>query len=282
MNTSIVGTKAKINPEDANKASAGILPKVRSVPVGSIEGITAILYGERKIGKTSLISEFPEALFLMCEPGGKGLAIYQTPINTWTDFVKCVVALKREKHSFRTVCVDTVDILYDLCLRYVMAGLGKDHPSDLGYGKGWKAVSEEFTKGCKLLLDCGIGTWFISHADDRTFELRTGGSYSKIVPTMPKQAGTYIRGVADAIFYYGFFGSERWLVVEGSEEVEGGIRLPNSFKTTSGEKVLAVPMGKSSKEGYNNLMKAFNNQQEFTGDREGTTLSQVPAKMSRK
>ena len=43
------------------------------------------------------------------------------PINSWADFRKALRQLKDEeiKKKFETIIIDTVDIAYDLCEKYI-------------------------------------------------------------------------------------------------------------------------------------------------------------------
>ena len=47
------------------------LPTKKSKIESDLSKYSILLYGKIKIGKTSLAAQFPDALFLMTEPGGK-------------------------------------------------------------------------------------------------------------------------------------------------------------------------------------------------------------------
>ena len=68
------------------------------------------LYGERKIGKTTLASLFPDAFFLFTEPGGKDLELMSRPVTNWKTFTGYVKLLEKDTR-FKTVIVDTVDLV---------------------------------------------------------------------------------------------------------------------------------------------------------------------------
>lgn len=236
------------------------LPTEISQPVDSIGQLVILLYGERKIGKTSFCSEFDDTIFFFFEPGGKGLSTYQLEVPDWNTFIQAVKLLTQDK-KFKTVVIDTVDICYDRCLDFVCTREGIDHPSDVGYGKAWKQVDLEFKEQLNKLMLCGKGVVLVSHAQTSEFINRRGNAYHKIVPTMSGQARKYIIGCADILAYYGYSKEDRYLIIAGEESMEAGHRLDKYFKTPAGERIRAIPMGNSQEEAYKNFVKAFNNQQ---------------------
>ena len=239
------------------------LPTELSVPSTSLGDYSILMYGEKKIGKTSLASKFPGAMFLMFEPGGKGLSIYQTPVATWEEF-KAYVQLLKADERFQTLVIDTVDIAYERCFDYVCRMQNIEHPSDVNdFGKTWSLITNEFQKTMLELVSAGKGMIFLSHATEKDFASASGLTYNKIVATMPARSRQFITGFVDIICYYGYYGNHRMLTVQGSDAVDSGNRLENNFLVKGGTaKIHSIPMGSSAQEGYNNILKAFANQQE--------------------
>jgi hypothetical protein len=231
------------------------LPKERSTPAGNISDYIILIYGREKIGKTTLCSHFPRALFLMFEPGGKALSVFQTPVHTWVDF-KNYISLLKEDTRFDNIVIDTADICYKLCLEYVMkTKLAGNHPSEEKYGKGWDALKTEFQSVINSLCKLGKGVIFLSHATEKEIKLRTGGTYDVIAPTMQNTARNVIEPISDifAYYYYGDNG-ERFLKVVGDDETLGGGRVQEAGFFPG---VTVIPMGSSSEESYKNLVNAF-------------------------
>lgn len=234
------------------------LPTQMSEPVDDIGGYTLLIYGRKKIGKTSFASMFPKALFLMFEPGGKALRIYQEPMTSWKKFTRFVELLKKDK-TFRTVVIDTADFAYNDCLKEVCSGLGIKHPADAPYGAGWNAVKEEFTKQIRALLNSGKGVIFISHQKSEEYEDREGKTEERIASTLPKQGREVIEGLVDIWVNYDYAGTKRVLTILGRAEVDAGHRLKERFRYTDGTRIRRVHMGQDEKEGYDNFIMAFNN-----------------------
>ncbi|HOK47887.1 MAG TPA: AAA family ATPase, partial [Bryobacteraceae bacterium] len=59
------------------------LPTKKTPPRANLGDYSILIYGPTKIGKTTLASQFPEALFLATEPGLNALEAYQIPITSW-------------------------------------------------------------------------------------------------------------------------------------------------------------------------------------------------------
>jgi hypothetical protein len=234
------------------------LPTQLSSPANHIGDYSILLYGEKKIGKTSLASKFDKALFLMFEPGGKALSVYQKPVANWAEFKKFISLIQKDK-QFRTIVIDTVDIAYQMCVEYILEKLVIKHLSDEEWGKGWQACKDEFNKEIVNLLKTEKGVIFVSHAAEKEIKTRTGDQYHRISPTMSNQARDILEGIVDIWMYYGYEGKARFLWVEGNDHIGAGHRLETRFKYTDGSAIAEIPMGKSPTEAYANFIKAFNN-----------------------
>ncbi len=239
------------------------LPSEPTPPEENLESYTLALYGAPKIGKTSFIAEFNDPFFLMFEPGGKGLTIKRRQIGKWEDFqqyVKLILA----SSDFRTIVLDTVDLAYESCSNWVTLEANEDNINEgsLGYGKGVDRADAEFKKQILAITATGRGVVFISHAAEKEFQEATGATYSKIIPSMKDRARRFINGFADIIAYYGYFGTDRYLVIQGNDKLDAGHRIQGHFQTPKGLPIHAVPMGEDPAEGYENYLAAYANEQE--------------------
>jgi hypothetical protein len=237
------------------------LPTKLSVPVTDLTEYSLFLFGEKKIGKTTLLSNFPKAVFLMTEPGGKSLSIYQTPVRRWRQFKKAVAQLEKDT-KFKTVIVDTVDLLFKMCETYVCDKLGVDHVSEADWGRGWGALRDEFSTQIQRLMSIeGKGVVFVSHAVEKKIKRgRNGPEYDRVVATLGGQGKDIIEGLVDMWFYYTYDDNRRVLVIEGDEHISAGHRLTDHFKDTKGRSIREIPMGGTHLEAYSRFMQAFDNQ----------------------
>lgn len=246
------------------------LPRELSIPSDDIKDYTFLLYGLKKIGKTSMCQFFDGAFYMMLEPGAKALAVYQTVgedgkprvVKTWAEYKEWVKLLEKDDR-FKVIIVDPVDRLYKLCERHVCQKLAISHPSEEEWGKGWGAVRDEFDEWVLgRLMNMGKGVIFISHAKDAEIKTRTGEKYHTIISTMPNQAREAIEGVVDIWGYYSYDGKERVLTLGGDDHIDAGHRIRKHFRYMDGTKIREINMGGSERESYKNFVAAFNNKLE--------------------
>jgi hypothetical protein len=276
-----VGTKLKKGSAPTPILSGDLtLPTTRSVPSNRLQDYTILLFGEKKIGKTDLTAQFPDTFHLMTEPGGKAQSIFQRAVPDWRTFQGYVKLLEKDK-TFRTVTVDTADLLYGYCFEYVMQKEGMDHPSEGAYGKGWDAIKKEFTTWVLRLMAINKGVIFISHAAEKEVKMRGGETYDRIQPSLANQARNVLEGIVDLWFYYGYDGKRRILTIQGNDHIGAGHRLKNNFKYADGSPVTEIDMGDSAEAGYANLLAAFTNKYVAPRKKEevsGTTVKKLKFK----
>lgn len=176
-----------------------------------LRGYSVFFYGGWKTGKTTIASKFPNALLLAFEKGYNALAgVRPQPINSWAEFKKVLRQLKdaRAKEMFETIIVDTADIAYDYCTKYICdnaqrsdGGYGVDSISDIPFGKGYGMVEKEFDTALRSIVQMDYGLVIISHETDKTFTDEAGNQYNKIVPTLDKRANNICARMCDIVGY---------------------------------------------------------------------------------
>ena len=195
----------------------------------SFNNAKVLLYGQEKIGKTTLASELAEdALILATEPGVGGLSAYSVPVNSWEDFRKVGAELAAEPGRFSVVAIDTIDLLYNYCTDYVCQQRGVSHPSEGDYGIVWSGIRDEWRLRISKFASLPHGTWFISHAQQKEIKSRIG-SIDKIVPTLNARGLEFIHGFSDVILYATSEltdeGEKRIVHTRPSEQYEAGSRI---------------------------------------------------------
>ncbi len=132
------------------------------------------------------------------------------PINTWAEFRKVLRQLKDEKvkEQFETIILDTADIAYDLCEKYICAnakrpdgGFGVDSVSDIPFGKGYTLVAKEYDECLRSIIQMDYGLVLISHSVDKTFKDEQGQEYNQIVPTLGNKPRAIVSRMCDIIGY---------------------------------------------------------------------------------
>ena len=177
-----------------------LLPTTKTAPKNSLADLTVLAYGQTKIGKTTLCSQAEGALFLATEPGLNALDVFQVPILNWDDLLNTCAEISEGKHPFKTVIIDTVDNAYRFCTDYILRKFKVEHESDLGYGKGYALINNEFQRVLTKLAFLPCGLFLISHAKEMEMESRTG-KYTRVVPTLPDKARKIVLGMADMVLF---------------------------------------------------------------------------------
>jgi hypothetical protein len=176
------------------------LPTQRTKPVTELGKQSILLYSSPKLGKSTFASCFPEALFFECEPGLNHLEVFKIPTYTWDDFLAACKLVAQGSHRFKTIVVDTVDNAFKFCSEHVCAKHNIEYEGDMGHGKGWALVKNEWHRVLTRLASLPYGLILISHAQDKTIETRTG-EYTKTQPSLPDRARGVVLGLVDMILY---------------------------------------------------------------------------------
>ena len=177
-----------------------MLPTKKTPQKQNLADLTVLVYGRSKIGKSTWCSHSDGALFLATEPGLNALDVYQVPIRSWDELLAACGEIAEGKHPFKTVIIDTVDNAYRMCSEYICAKFKIEHESDLGYGKGWALINNEFHRVLTKLAFFPYGLFLVSHSVEKEIETRTG-KHTRIVPTLPDKARKIVLGMVDLILY---------------------------------------------------------------------------------
>lgn len=142
----------------------GVMPKATK----------AVLYGPEGIGKTSFAAKAPNPLFIDTEGSTTRLNVRRLPApQSWAMVLEQVQWVIYNPQVCNTLVVDTADWSQRLATDAVCARLKIGGIEDLGYGKGYSYVYEEFGRLLNLLdqvIDRGINVIITAHAAMRKFE----------------------------------------------------------------------------------------------------------------
>lgn len=198
-----------------------------------LRGYSVFFYGEPKSGKTTIASKFPQSLLLAFEKGYNTLAgIMVQPVNSWAEFIKIIRQLKDDavKEKFSTIIIDTADIAYSYCEKFICANNNVNAINDMGYGKGYALLGAEFDEKLREIVKMGYGIVLISHSTDKVFKDEAGAEYNKIVPTLDKRANNIVARMADIIGYSRAVTDDKGenktlLFMRGTQRYEAGSRF---------------------------------------------------------
>lgn len=254
---------ARVSARDLN---AFALPTEVTAPQVGFRDLTWLIYGEKGIGKTSMAARFPGALLVPFEPGTKFLTIQRLPlVRRWEEFMHVVKQLEEGGHSFGTAVIDPGNKAYEVCMDFVCRREGVTHPSDRkDFGKTWGAVAREFQEAHARMSAAEVSMVILAHAKALEMETYSGQTFTRIVPVMSGSTEEYYAGIVDMIGYYHYYKSQRFLQIRGDDFVMAKCRPEQHFITKGGDPVVRIPMGSSSAEAFENIERAFENNQTET------------------
>ena len=232
-------------------ASVDIFAVKPHVVSRDLKGYTVLLYGQPKTGKTTTASHFSKALLLAFEAGYKALpGVMALPINSWAEFKSVLKQLRTDEghNTYENIIVDTVDIAYDLCEKYICNREGVETIGDLAYGKGYNMVSKEFDEALRSIPQMDFGLIMISHSQDKTFTDENGREYNQICPTLGNRPRLIVDRMSDLIIYAHPIQEE-----DGSIHTVGFLRQTPRF--VAGSRFKYIP--DSIDFNYNNLVNAI-------------------------
>lgn len=177
-----------------------MLPTQKTPPKTNLNDLTVLVYGPSKIGKSTWCAQADGALFLATEAGLNNLEVFQAAIATWEDLLSACKEISEGKHPYKTIVLDTVDNAYRMCAEHVCQKFKIEHESDLGFGKGYALINNEFYRVLNKLSLLPHGLILISHSQEKELETRTG-KLTRIVPTLPEKARKIVLGMVDMILF---------------------------------------------------------------------------------
>ncbi|WP_415874715.1 ATP-binding protein [Clostridium sp.] len=134
------------------------------------------LYADSYVGKSTFVDKFDDLLFLNTDGNTDNTTspvikiadevIYEGRLKkvkmAWEVFLDAVTELEKKENTFKRVCIDLVEDLYEHCRLYNYKKLGIDHEQDAGFGKGWDMVRTEFLSAMKRLKNLGYQIIYVS------------------------------------------------------------------------------------------------------------------------
>ena len=180
------------------------------------------IYGPHGIGKSTLASQFPEAVFVDTENGTPHLAINRISVNDYKSLCEALSALRESE--YRTVVIDTIDHV-ELFLREEVCRLHHiDGMEGMSYGKAWIFLAEKFTEFIAKYLDpliaAGIHVVVVGHSAIKRVQLPGMDGFDRWELRLYLQCANRLKEWSDAILFVNW--KLRVSVVEGKPKGMGG------------------------------------------------------------
>jgi energy-coupling factor transporter ATP-binding protein EcfA2 len=194
-----------------------------------------LIYGPEGIGKSTLASKFPGAIFADVEGSTNQLDVARTkPTPTsWTLLIEQVKYFIAHPEIIGTFITDTADWAEKLCRAHVCAKHQKDSIEEFGYGKGYTYLEEEFGRFLNLLndlLDRGVNIVLVAHAQMRKFEQPDElGSYDRWELKLEKKTAPLLKEWADMVLFCNYktyvVNVDNQGAAKGKNKAQGGKRV---------------------------------------------------------
>lgn len=148
--------------------------------------IKMILYAEPGVGKSVFASKFPKPFFICSDDNYEWLLDFgakeeaHVKVTSWTDAKK---VFKDEFNEYETIVVDLTEDLFMWCELEWCKKNGVEHPSDLGWGKGYSGPRNEFFVEISKLLAKDKNIVLLMHGEVITLKNKRGVEYNTYRPT---------------------------------------------------------------------------------------------------
>ncbi len=170
-----------------------------------IRALRCVIYGPEGIGKSTLASQFPDAVFIDLEHGTDTMDVnrFTTPSN-YLLFTTLLNDITQED-CCKTVVIDTADRLEALITEKVLKDKGLRSIEDAGFGKGYTYLSEEWIqlfKLCDRVVESGKNIVFVAHAQMRKFEQPDEmGAYDRWELKLSKKVAPLLKEWSDMLLF---------------------------------------------------------------------------------
>ena len=148
--------------------------------------IKMILYAEPGVGKSVFASKFPKPFFICSDDNYEWLLDFgakeeaHVKVTSWTETKK---VFKDEYNDYETIVVDLTEDLFMWCELEWCRKNGVEHPSDLGWGKGYSGPRNEFFVEISKLLAKDKNIVLLMHGEVITLKNKRGVEYNTYRPT---------------------------------------------------------------------------------------------------
>ena len=165
-----------------------------------------VLYGPPKVGKSTFGADALAPVFVTTEEGVDNLPVDQYPMaGSWQELLANLQAVADGEHEYKTIVLDTLNGVAELCAQHVCAARFKNDWGPGGfasYGQGWAATSEEFRRLLPPLDKCrarGMIVILLAHTGVVSIKNPGGGDYQKFAPDVDKRLWARVSAWADII-----------------------------------------------------------------------------------
>lgn len=168
--------------------------------------LKVVIYGPEGIGKSTFAAQFPRPLFIDTEGSTRHMDVRRTERPTsWAMLLEQVRCVRDDPGLCATLVIDTADWAEQLCIESICAAKKLSGIEDMGYGKGYVYLAEEFGRLLNLLEEVvarGVHGVLTAHAMMRKFEQPDElGAYDRWELKLQKKTAPLVKEWSDVLLF---------------------------------------------------------------------------------
>jgi len=168
--------------------------------------LKVVVYGPEGIGKSTLAAHFPRPVFIDTEGSTRHMDVARTEKPTsWTMLMEQVAYIRSNPGVCSSLIIDTADWAEQLCVDSICASKKLTGIEDMGYGKGYVYLAEEYGRLLNLLEEVvggGVHVVLTAHAMMRKFEQPDEmGAYDRWELKLQKKTSALVKEWSDLLLF---------------------------------------------------------------------------------
>lgn len=167
--------------------------------------LRCVIYGPEGIGKSTLASQFPDAVFIDFEHGTDTMDVARFDTPASLDELILLLKSIAQEDICKSVVLDTADKLEQILTDSVCKKMGFKSIEDPGYGKGYTYLADawlEVLKACDEIVESGKNIVFTAHAQMRKFEQPDEmGAYDRWELKLQKKTAPLVKEWSDMLLF---------------------------------------------------------------------------------
>lgn len=168
--------------------------------------LKVVIYGPEGIGKSTLAARFPRPVFIDTEGSTRHMDVSRTETPTsWAMLLEQVEYIRSDPGVCSTLVIDTADWAEQLCISKICADKKLTGIEDMGYGKGYVYLAEEFGRLLNILEEIvskGVNVVLTAHAMMRKFEQPDEmGAYDRWELKLQKKTSALVKEWSDLLLF---------------------------------------------------------------------------------
>lgn len=219
------------------------LPKNERRKKGAATKRTMWIYGSPFSGKTTFADSAPDPLMLNTDGNAEYVTAPYVSIQdevtvmgrmtkrkfAWEVFEEYVEELEKGQNDYKTIVIDLVNDLYEMCRIYMYNQLGITHESDDTF-RAWDKIRGRYLATMRRVMHLPYENIILISHEDSTKDLtkKTGEKITSIRPKFPDKVADALAGMVGFVGRVYVDDGKHLLSIKSDEVVYGGGRLNKS------------------------------------------------------